>query len=308
MSTWRILLTDGLAPQGLAALRQEAEVLEAAGLEELPRVDAVIVRGRTRITEADLRRGRPRLRVVGRAGVGVDNIDLVAARQAGVTVVYAPLASTDAVAEHTLALMLALARRIPQADASVRRGEWRKSEFLGSELGGKTLGLIGLGRIGAAVAGRARALKMNVAAYDPLLSPEEIAARGARPLDLPSLLAEADFLSLHVPLTEETHGLLDGRALAGLRPGARLVCTARGGLIDEAALLAALESGRLAGAALDVFAEEPPRPGPLLNHPALILTPHIAAQTVEAQARAALDIASEVLAALRGETLRWQIA
>ncbi|OGO15295.1 MAG: hypothetical protein A2Y93_00480 [Chloroflexi bacterium RBG_13_68_17] len=308
MSNWRILVTDGLAPQGLATLRQQAEVVEAAGLEELPDVDGLIIRSRTLVTGEDLRRAQPRLRVVGRAGVGVDNIDVAAARQVGVIVVNAPLASTDAVAEHTLALMLALARRLPQADASLRRGEWRKSEFLGTELGGKTLGLIGLGRIGAAVAERARALGMAVVAYDPLLSPEEIAVRGARPLGLQALLAEADYLSLHVPLTPETRGLLDAHALARLRPGARLVCTARGGLVDEAALLAALDTGRLAGAALDVFEEEPPRPGPLLNHPALILTPHIAAQTVEAQARAALDIVAEVLAALRGQGLRWQIA
>lgn len=308
MSNWRILVTDGLAPQGLATLRQQAEVVEAAGLEELPDVDGLIIRSRTRLTGEDLRRAQPRLRVVGRAGVGVDNIDVAAARQVGVIVVNAPLASTDAVAEHTLALMLALARHLPQADASLRRGEWRKSEFLGTELGGKTLGLIGLGRIGAAVAERARALGMAVVAYDPLLSPEEIAVRGARPLGLQALLAEADYLSLHVPLTPETRGLLDAHALARLRPGARLVCTARGGLVDEAALLAALDTGRLAGAALDVFEEEPPRPGPLLNHPALILTPHIAAQTVEAQARAALDIVAEVLAALRGQGLRWQIA
>ena len=308
MSNWRILVTDGLAPQGLATLRQQAEVVEAAGLEELPDVDGLIIRSRTLVTGEDLRRAQPRLRVVGRAGVGVDNIDVAAARQVGVIVVNAPLASTDAVAEHTLALMLALARRLPQADASLRRGEWRKSEFLGTELGGKTLGLIGLGRIGAAVAERARALGMAVVAYDPLLSPEEIAVRGARPLGLQALLAEADYLSLHVPLTPDTRGLLDAHALARLRPGARVVCTARGGLVDEAALLAALDTGRLAGAALDVFEEEPPRPGPLLNHPALILTPHIAAQTVEAQARAALDIVAEVLAALRGQGLRWQIA
>jgi len=308
MSNWRILVTDGLAPQGLATLRQQAEVVEAAGLEELPDVDGLIIRSRTLVTGEDLRRAQPRLRVVGRAGVGVDNIDVAAARQVGVIVVNAPLASTDAVAEHTLALMLALARHLPQADASLRRGEWRKSEFLGTELGGKTLGLIGLGRIGAAVAERARALGMAVVAYDPLLSPEEIAVRGARPLGLQALLAEADYLSLHVPLTPETRGLLDAHALARLRPGARVVCTARGGLVDEAALLAALDTGRLAGAALDVFEEEPPRPGPLLNHPALILTPHIAAQTVEAQARAALDIVAEVLAALRGQGLRWQIA
>jgi len=307
MSNWRILVTDGLAPQGLASLKQQAAVIEAASLDELPRVDAVIVRGRTQLTGEHLRRAQPRLRVVGRAGVGIDNIDVQAARQTGVIVVNAPSATTDAVAEHTLALMLALARHLPQADASLRRGEWRKDELLGSELGGKTLGLIGLGRIGAAVARRAGALGMAVVAHDPWVPELEIAERGARPLGLEALLAEADYVSLHLPLTPETRGLIDARVLAALRPGARLVCTARGGLIDETALLAALDSGRLAGAALDVFAEEPPRPGPLLEHPAVIVTPHIAAQTVEAQTRAALDIAAEVLAALRGERLRWQI-
>jgi D-3-phosphoglycerate dehydrogenase len=305
--SWRVLIPDGLAPPGLEILLRETEVIDGAGLEAVGDVDALIVRGRTRVTR-DLLGRAPRLRVVGRAGVGLDNVDLEAARARGVVVVYAPLAATVAVAEHTLGLMLALARRIPEADAGLRRGEWNKAELAGVELHGKTLGLIGLGRIGAAVAERATAMGMRVLAYDPGLNADEARQRHGEACELDVLLASSDFLSLHLPLNDETRGLLDAAALAQLKPGARLVCAARGGLIDEAALLRALDEGRLAGAALDVFQDEPPGLTPLIRHPRLISTPHIGAQTAEAQARAAIDIAGEVLAALRGEALRWRAA
>jgi len=304
---WRILVCDGLAAPGLELLRSAAQVIESPGLEELGALDALVVRGRTKVTEEILASGVPRLQVVGRAGVGVDNIDLDAARALGVSVVNAPHAATTAVAEHTLALMLALARRIPQADASMRRGEWRKADFEGAELSGKVLGLIGVGRIGAALGERALAFGMHVIGHDPLVSAETIRGHGVEPVGFHELLSRADYISLHVPLTEATRGLIGAEALAKVKVGACLVCTARGGVVDEAALLAALDDGRLAGAALDVFAEEPPGATALIAHPRVVSTPHIAAQTAEAQARASIDIAGEVLAALRGEPLRWRV-
>jgi D-3-phosphoglycerate dehydrogenase len=303
----RVLVCDGLAEPGLALLRREAEVL-LDDLTALGRVDAWIVRGRSQVDAAALRSAAPRLRVVGRAGVGVDNIDLEAARQLGVTVVTAPEASTTAVAELTIGLMLALARDIPAADAALRRGEWPKASMIGSELEGKTLGLVGFGRIGRAVAARAAAFGMSRLAFDPYLDDDAIRAGGAEPASREALLASSDYVSLHLPLTAETRGVFGRSAIAGMKPGARLVCAARGGLIDEQALHQALDEGRLAGAALDVFAQEPPRDLALLHHPRLVATPHLGAQTVEAQARVAIEIANNVLAALRGETPRRRLA
>jgi D-3-phosphoglycerate dehydrogenase len=304
-NTWRILVTDGLAPEGLALLRPHAKVVESTDLASP--ADAWIVRGRTRITRSSLAAARPRLKVVGRAGAGVDNIELEAARALAVVVVHAPQAATDAVAEHALAMMLALARNLVQADCGLRRGEWHKADLIGSELGGKTLGILGFGRIGQALAARAAALGMHVTAHDPLISSEDIRAAGAEPVDDRDLLARSDYLSVHVPLNDSTRGRIDAAALHALKPGARLISTSRGGVVDEEALLGALESGHVVGAALDVFAHEPPGSTRLLQHPSLIATPHIAAQTHEAQARAGIDIAEEVLAALHGEALRWRV-
>ena len=304
----RILVADGLAENGLALLRQQAEVIQSADLSDLGAVDALVVRSRTTVSPEVLAAAAPRLRVVGRAGVGVDNIDLQAARELGVTVVNAPVAMTAAVAELTLALMLSLARRVPQAHASLQRSEWRKAELYGVQLQGKTLGVIGVGRIGSAVAGLAAALGMRVLGHDPILAPATLRQRGVEPVDLEALLAQSDFISLHVPLDDQTRAMIDAARLARVKPGAFLINTARGGVVDESALLQALESGRLAGAALDVFGREPPGDDPLLRHPNVVATPHIAAQTVEAQQQTALDIASEVLAALRGDSLRWRVA
>jgi len=298
-----VLVCDGLAEPGLALLRREAEVL-LDDLTALGRVDAWIVRSRSQVDAPALRSAAPRLRVVGRAGVGVDNIDLEAARQLGVTVVTAPQASTTAVAELTIGLMLALARDIPAADAALRRGEWPKASMIGSELEGKTLGLVGFGRIGRAVAARAAAFGMSRLAFDPYLDDDAIRAGGAEPASREALLARSDYVSLHLPLTTETRGVFGRSAMAGMKPGARLVCAARGGLIDEQALHQALDEGRLAGAALDVFAQEPPRGLALLQHPRIVATPHLGAQTVEAQARVAIEIANNVLAALRGDNPR----
>ncbi len=305
MADWRVLVTDGLAREGLDLLRQVAEVIEAEDLAALPRVEAVIVRSRTRLGPQAFA-AAARLRVVGRAGTGVDNIDLEAARRHGVMVVNAPEASSISVAEHTLGLMLALARHIPRGDAALRRGEWPKSELVGVELAGKVLGIVGFGRVGRAVGARAAALGMRLLVHDPHVDEEAVRRAGAEPVSLERLLGESDFISVHVPLEEGSRRLLNREALAKVKPGARLVCTARGGVVDEQALIEALDSGRLAGAALDVFEQEPP-PAALLQHPCLVATPHIAAQTVEAQRRVALDIAEEVLAALRGQPLRWRV-
>jgi len=277
-------------------------------LASLGRVDAWIVRGRSQVDAAALRSAAPRLRVVGRAGVGVDNIDVGAARELGISIVTAPEASTTSVAELTIGLMLALARDISAADAALRRGEWPKASLIGEELEGKTLGLVGFGRIGRAVAARAKAFGMVLAAFDPFLDDDAIRAAGASPVTLETLLAVSDYVSLHLPLTTETRGLLGRTAIGRMKSGARLVCAARGGLIDEAALRQALDDGRLAGAALDVFAQEPPGDLALLRHPRVVATPHLGAQTVEAQARVAREIVYNVLAALRGEVPPGRVA
>lgn len=312
MLDWKILLTDGLGANGQEALRAAAQVDDRGGIshQELLAIageyHALIVRGRTKVT-AEVFEAAGRLQVIGRAGVGVDNIDLAAANKHNVTVVNSPEATTTAVAELTLGLMLALARHIPQADAGMKSGQWLKKELRGAELNGKTLGVIGIGNIGAAVAQRAAALGMQIVAHDPPLDEAAIRERGAEPLSLEALYARSDYITLHVPLTPETRGMVGGQAFGLMKRGVRMICAARGGVIDETALLGALESGQVAGAGLDVFAGEPPGMSALVTHPNVIATPHIGAQTVEAQARAAADIAGEVLAALRGEPLRWKV-
>lgn len=313
MSAWKVLLTDGLEENGKALLRQSAEVEDRSGIsaEELLTIvgeyDALIVRGRTKVTQAVFAAGK-NLKVVGRAGVGVDNIDLAAAREAKVTVVNSPIATTLAVAELTLALMLAQVREVPRADAGMKTGKWLKKEMEGCELNGKVLGVIGFGRIGVAVAVRAQAFGMQIIAYDPLLPVDEIARRGGEPVSLADLYARADMITMHIPLTPESRNMLNAEAFARMKDGVRIVCAARGGVIDEAALLDALNSGKVAAASLDVFAAEPPGLTDLVAHPRVIAVPHMGAQTVEAQARAAEDIGSEVLAALNGEALRWKVA
>lgn len=313
MAAWKVLLTDGLEENGKEILRSAAEVTDQSGIsaEDLLKVvgqyDALIVRGRTKVTESVLA-AAPHLKVVGRAGVGVDNIDLAAAKAHQVTVVNSPLATTVAVAELTLSLMLSLVRELPRADASMKAGKWLKKEFEGRELFGKTLGVIGFGRIGSAVATRAKAFEMKILAYDPLVSAEEIKKRGGEPVSLDELLTAADMITMHMPLTADSRNLLNAEALAKTKAGVYIVCAARGGVIDEEALLAALNSGHVAGAALDVFANEPPGTTELVAHPHVIDSPHIGAQTVEAQARAANDIAEEILNALAGKPLRWKVA
>ena len=313
MAAWKILVTDGLEESGQAILRASAQVEEANGisadelLQKVGDYDALIVRGRTKVTPAVFAAAKS-LKVVGRAGVGVDNIDLAAAREHGVTVVNSPLATTVAVAELTFGMMLSLVREIPRADATMNAGKWIKKELEGSELFGKTLGVIGFGRIGSSVAQRAAAFGMKIVGYDPIIKPDDVKARGGEPVSLDQLLERADVITLHIPLTNETRNMLNAGTFAKMKHGVLIVCAARGGVIDEEALLAALNSGQVAGAALDVFTAEPPGLTALVDNPKVIGTPHIGAQTVESQGRAAVDISGEILAALRGDPLRWKVA
>ncbi len=313
MSAWKIMITDGLEESGKAILRKSADVVDNPTItaEELLQVvgeyDALIVRGRTKVTAAVFEAGK-KLKAVGRAGVGVDNIDLAAAKEHKVTVVNSPLATTIAVAELTLAHMLAAVREIAHADAGLKAGKWLKKELEGAELCGKTLGVIGFGRIGAAVAQRAKAFDMKVIGYDPLVKAEDIKARGGEPVSMDELLSKSDMITMHLPLTADTKGMLNEAAFGKMKQGVYIICAARGGVIDEAALLVGLNSGKVAGAALDVFATEPPGLTDLVAHPKVVCTPHIGAQTVEAQIRAANDISEEILAALDGKPLRWKVA
>jgi len=308
---FRILVADPLSDAALAVLEAAPDVevsappADRAGfLAALPWHDALIVRSATKVDAEALARG-DRLKVVGRAGVGLDNVDVEAATDRGVLVMNTPGANAIATAEHTWALLLALCRKVPAADASVRRGEWERTRFVGTQLHGKTLGVIGLGRVGRLVAVRGRAFGMRVVATDPYLSEEAARELGVELADLDDLLADADVVTLHVPLTEETRGLLGADRLAQVKEGAFLVNCARGGLVDEAAVAEALASGRLAGAAFDVFEGEPPAADhPLLGHDRVVLTPHLGASTVEAQRDVSAQIVDQVLAALRDEDVR----
>ena len=276
-------------------------------LKIIPDYDALIVRGQTRVTAAVIE-AASRLKVIGRAGVGVDNIDLESAKKHNITVVNTPTSTTGAVAELSLGLLLALAREIPRADATMKLGQWNKKEFEGVELNGKILGIVGYGRIGIEVGKRAAAFGMNVIVYDPNVSEDELSHSDAEPVSIQDLFAWSDFISLHLPLNVQTRDLIGPLAFSQMKDGVRIVCAARGGIIDESALLDALNSGKVARAALDVFEKEPPGLTELVSHPLLIATPHIGAQTVEAQSRASEDVANEVLSALRGESLRWKVA
>jgi len=312
MTTWKVLISDGLSEKGIAILSSAAQVDNKPDIsaDDLVKVageyDAMVVRGRTKVTPAVFEAAK-RLRVVGRAGVGVDNIDLTAARAHGVTVVNAPKSTSLAVAELTLGMMFSLARMIPKADATMKLGQWIKKQLEGIELNGKTLGIVGTGNIGTLLAQRASALGMRVIGFDTLVPDDEMKKRGIAPVALADLYAKADFISFHLPLTPESKGMVNGQAFAQMKRGVRIIDAARGGIIDETALLAALDSGQVAAAALDVYATEPPGLTALVAHPNVVATPHIGAQTEEAQDRAAEDIASEVLNVLRGEPLRWKI-
>jgi D-3-phosphoglycerate dehydrogenase len=293
----KIVVADRISERGLELLREPGwEVAQPARGEleaELEEADALVVRSATRVTPELLARA-PRLRVVGRAGVGVDNIDVEAATRRGVLVMNTPGGNAVSVAEHTLALLLALARNIPQLDAGVRAGRWEKSSAAGIEVRGKTLGLAGLGRVGAEVARRASALGMRVLAFDPYISAKAARDAGAELVSLEELLARSDFLSLHAALGPATQNLVNRATIAKMKRGARLVNTARGELVDEEALAEALRAGHLAGAALDVFRQEPPRDSPLAGLASVIATPHVAGSTAEAQEEVGTLIAQQV--------------
>ena len=255
--------------------------------------DGLAVRSATKVTLKILEKAQ-RLRVIGRAGIGVDNVDIPAATAKGIIVMNTPFGNSITTAEHALTLMLALARQIPQADASTQAGKWEKNRFMGVEITGKTLGVIGCGNIGSIVANRAIGLKMKVVAYDPFLSPERALELGVEKVELDELLRRADFITLHTPLTEKTRNIIGAQALARTRKGVRIVNCARGGLVDEAALRAALDSGHVAGAAFDVFVEEPATQNPLFGHPNVVCTPHLGAATTEAQENVALQVAEQM--------------
>lgn len=312
MNKFKVLIADGLGDDGVALLKRiaEVDVQPKITADELVVVlsdyHGLIVRSRTKVTAKIIEAG-VNLKVIGRAGVGVDNIDVAAAVAKGIMVVNSPLAATVSVAELTLALILSMAREIPRADATMKKGEWLKSGLLGTELYNKTLGLVAVGRIGAAVAGRAGAFGMRVIACDPFLSPEDIRQRQAHPTTLDELLAVSDYISIHTPLTPQTKNLFSTAAFAKMKDGVRIICAARGGVVDEDALLVALNSGKAAGAALDVFATEPPGVTPLVSHPKVICSPHMGAQTHEAQVRAGVDIAEEVVAVLADREPRWKV-
>ena len=255
--------------------------------------DGLAIRSATKVTEK-LLDAAPRLRVIGRAGIGVDNVDVPAASRRGVIVMNTPFGNSITTAEHAIAMMFAVARQIPEASASTHAGRWEKSRFMGVELTGKTLGVIGAGNIGSIVCDRARGLRMRVIAYDPFLSEERADRIGVRKVELEELLATADFVTLHVPLTDRTRDILSADAIARLKPGARVINCARGGLVDEMALAEALRDGRVAGAAFDVFAEEPATASPLFNLPNVVVTPHLGAATTEAQENVALQVAEQM--------------
>lgn len=302
----RILIADAVDARAVALLESDGfeavyapAISPTALLQEIGGFDALVVRSRTKVSADVLAAGRS-LRVVGRAGAGVDNIDVAEATRRGVVVMNTPGGNTVSTAEHTIAMMLALARNIPAADRSVRAMEWKRSEFMGTEISGKTLGLVGLGKVGQEVASRAAALGMTVVAHDPLVSDDAARRLGVEPASLPELFRRADFITVHTPLTPETADLIDLDALRTCRRGVRIINCARGGIVNEKDLLRALDEGIVAGAALDVFTVEPPTDATLVQHPAVVCTPHLGASTGEAQEKVAIQVARQVSDFLRG--------
>ena len=301
-----VLVAEELSPAGIGLLSEDFEVRQVDGadraalLPALAGVDALIVRSATMV-DAEALAAAPRLKVVARAGVGLDNVDVPAATARGVMVVNAPQSNIVSAAEHAIALLLAVARRVPQAHASLTAGEWKRSHFTGVELTGKTAGLLGLGRIGALVAQRLSAFGMRIVAYDPYVSAARAAQMNVTLVSLTELLKESDVLSVHLPKTPETLGLIGKDELATCKPGAILINAARGGLVDEAALADALQSGHLGGAGIDVYAKEPTTSSPLFGAPNAVVTPHLGASTEEAQEKAGLAVARSVRLALSGE-------
>jgi D-3-phosphoglycerate dehydrogenase len=296
----KVLIADKMSPRAAAIFKERGiEVDEITGLEkeELRKIianyDGLAIRSSTKVSDK-LLSFAPNLKVIGRAGIGVDNVDVHAASAKGVVVMNTPFGNSITTAEHAIAMLMAAARQIPLADRSTRKGLWEKSRFMGVEISGKTLGIIGCGNIGAVVADRAQGLKMRVIAFDPFLSSERAEDLGIAKVELNELFARSDFISLHTPLTDSTRGIIGAEAFAQMRDGVRIVNCARGGLIDEEALKTALESGKVAAAALDVFAEEPARENPLFEIEGVIATPHLGASTTEAQVNVAVQVAEQM--------------
>src|SRR5712691_1728550 len=310
----RVLVTEPLAQSGLDVLRRDFEVderpeLAGEGLAEaIGPYDGLIVRSQTKVTAEVLERADA-LKVVGRAGIGLDNVDVEAATRRGILVVNAPQSNILSAAEHTMALLLAQARNIPQANAALREGRWERERFQGVELSGKTLGVVGLGRVGSMVAQRAAGFGLRLVGYDPYVSKDRARALGVELMpNLEAVLVQADFITIHLPRTSETEGLIGEREFALMKEGVRIVNTSRGGILDEGALVAAIRDGRLAGAALDVFEQEPiPGAHPLLVFDQVVVTPHLGASTVEAQDKAGTAIAEMVRLALRGEFVPYAV-
>lgn len=305
----RVLVADEISKNGIEMLKAQGYKVDVkTGLreEDLVKIikdyDVLIVRSATKVTRKVIEASR--LKVIGRAGIGVDNVDVEAATERGILVMNAPSGNVVSTAELTIGLMFALARKIPQADASVKRGEWKRKELKGVQVQGKTLGIVGLGRVGAEVAKRAIALGMTVIAYDPLVSPEVGAKLHVRLVTLDRLLKDSDFVSLHVPLTAQTKDMIGRNELAMMKKSAMLINCARGGIVNEDALAEALEQNRIAGAALDVFATEPPTGSRLLGLQNVVLTPHLGASTAEAQEEVGSEIAEQIIAYLRDNVLK----
>ena len=309
---FKVLITDGLEKEGINIINAAGEAVNKKGIEAaelmdiIGEYDGLIVRGRTKVTK-EVFDAAKNLKVVGRAGVGVDNIDLEAAKAHGVTVVNAPTATTIAVAELGFGMMLALVRDIPHTDAEMKHDKWTKKEYVGHELNGKTLGIVGYGNIGSTIGKYALALGMKVLCYDPLRQADDMRATGAEPVQLDDIYAQSDIITFHVPMTPETRHMVNDETFTRMKDGVLLINVARGGIIEEAALLRALESGKVAGAALDVYEKEPPVDWTIAEHPKVIAVPHVGGQTEEAQLRVAGDIASEVMNVLQGNKLRWKI-
>ena len=300
MTKPRVLISDQMDPKAEQIFRErgcDVDVITGKTPEELGEIignyDGLAIRSTTKLTKALIEQAT-RLKVVGRAGIGVDNIDIPAASVKGIVVMNTPFGNSITTAEHAIALMFALARQLPEADASTQAGKWEKNRFMGVEVTGKTLGLIGAGNIGSIVASRALGLRMKVVAFDPFLTPERAVEMGVEKADLDTLLAKADFITLHTPLTDQTRNILSRENLAKTKPGVRIINCARGGLIDEEALKDALDSGHVAGAALDVFVKEPAKESPLFGTPNFISTPHLGASTDEAQVNVAIQVAEQL--------------
>ncbi len=313
MASARILVSDPIAEDGVNALKEGgADVDVKTGLppEDLKAIigdyQALVVRSETKVTR-DILGAAKALQVVGRAGVGIDNIDVEAATERGVVVVNAPTGNIISAAEHAVALMLSLARHIPAANASLKSGKWERSKFMGLEVRGKTLGIVGLGQVGSEVARRARGLEMHVIAFDPFVPEERARVLGVDLVSLEDLLRGSDFVTVHTTLTEGTRSLIGEEQLRMMKPTARIINTARGGIIDETALAKALTEGWIAGAAVDVFSKEPVTDHPLFGAPNIVVTPHLGASTAEAQERVAVDVAEQILAVLGGHPARYAV-